>query len=93
MGDSANSRRGNELFLLLRIASALPSRALNGCNSMTDYRLPNNSCDLSGQVALVTGASSGLGWRFARVLASSGARVALTKRRTLGLRIEPVPIG
>lgn len=49
---------------------------------MTDYPLPNNSCDLSGQVALVTGASSGLGWRFARVLASAGARVALTGRRT-----------
>ena len=49
---------------------------------MSDYPLPNNACDLSGQVALVTGASSGLGWRFARVLASAGARVALTGRRT-----------
>ena len=29
------------------------------------YPLPNNSTDLSGQVALVTGASSGLGLRFA----------------------------
>jgi NAD(P)-dependent dehydrogenase (short-subunit alcohol dehydrogenase family) len=49
---------------------------------MTDYPLPNNSCDLSGQVALVTGATSGLGWRFARVLANAGASVALTGRRT-----------
>lgn len=39
------------------------------------------SLDLSGKVALVTGASSGLGLRFARVLASSGARVALAARR------------
>ena len=31
--------------------------------------------DLSGKVALVTGASSGLGERFARVLAQAGATV------------------
>jgi NADP-dependent 3-hydroxy acid dehydrogenase YdfG len=49
---------------------------------MTDYPLPYNDCDLSGQVALVTGTTSGLGWRFARVLANAGARVALTGRRT-----------
>jgi hypothetical protein len=36
---------------------------------------------LDGRVALVTGASSGLGERFARVLAESGARVALAARR------------
>jgi NAD(P)-dependent dehydrogenase (short-subunit alcohol dehydrogenase family) len=45
------------------------------------YPLPNNSVDLSGQVALVTGASSGLGLRFAKVLASCGAKVALAARR------------
>ncbi len=37
--------------------------------------------DLSGRVALVTGASSGLGWQFARVLARAGAAVALGGRR------------
>jgi len=36
---------------------------------------------LDGRVALVTGASSGLGERFARVLAAAGARVAVTARR------------
>jgi hypothetical protein len=37
--------------------------------------------DIRGKVALVTGASSGLGERFARVLAGAGARVALAARR------------
>jgi NAD(P)-dependent dehydrogenase (short-subunit alcohol dehydrogenase family) len=45
------------------------------------YPLPNASQGLTGRVALVTGASSGLGARFARVLARAGAKVALTARR------------
>ncbi len=49
---------------------------------MTDYPTPNNAWDLNGQVALVTGTTSGLGWRFAQVLAKAGAKVALTGRRT-----------
>lgn len=45
------------------------------------YPLPHASIDLSGKVALVTGASSGLGKRFAQVLARQGAKVAITGRR------------
>ena len=39
------------------------------------------SMDLSGRVAFVTGASSGLGAQFARTLARAGAGVVLASRR------------
>lgn len=42
---------------------------------------PEPTVDLAGQVALVTGASSGLGRRFAVLLAANGARVVATGRR------------
>ncbi len=45
------------------------------------YPMPNNSFDLTGQTALVTGASAGLGRHLAKVLASAGADVALAARR------------
>jgi NAD(P)-dependent dehydrogenase (short-subunit alcohol dehydrogenase family) len=46
---------------------------------LTDF--PPPSSQLAGQVALVTGASSGLGERFARLLAAAGAKVACAARR------------
>ena len=49
---------------------------------MADFPLPNVSTALAGKVALITGTTSGLGWRFARVLASRGAKVVLTGRRS-----------
>lgn len=44
------------------------------------------SIDLSGRVALVTGASSGLGAQFARTLATAGAAVVLAGRRVERLK-------
>ena len=61
----------------------------------------NAPFDLTGKVALVTGASRGLGLAFARALGSAGADLAITSRRTadlasslaglrqLGRRVEP----
>jgi len=44
------------------------------------------SIDLSGRVALVTGASSGLGTQFAKALAAAGAGVVLAARRVERLK-------
>ncbi|OBI15765.1 short-chain dehydrogenase [Mycobacterium sp. E2327] len=69
-----------------------------------EFPLPNTSTDLTGQVALVTGATGGLGYRFAGVLADAGAAVLLAGRRldrlqqvaheicSRGQRCAPVPM-
>lgn len=51
------------------------------------------TADLNGRVALVTGASSGLGQHFARVLAANGAHVAVAARRTDRLQALADEIG
>ena len=43
--------------------------------------MPHQGFSLAGKSALVTGASSGLGQHFARVLAAAGAKVAIAARR------------
>jgi NAD(P)-dependent dehydrogenase (short-subunit alcohol dehydrogenase family) len=48
--------------------------------------MPNGLLSLAGKTARVTGASSGLGEHFARVLAGAGAAVALAARRLDRLR-------
>ena len=66
--------------------------------------IPNFSTDLSGQTAFVTGTTSGLGYRFAQVLAACGANVAIAGRRaerlealatelkSTGANVLPVPL-
>lgn len=44
------------------------------------FPLPNVNFDLTGQTALVTGATRGLGRRFAAALAAAGAQVVVTGR-------------
>lgn len=51
------------------------------------------SVDLQGRTALITGASSGLGTRFGRILAAGGARVALAARRKERLEALAAEIG
>jgi NAD(P)-dependent dehydrogenase (short-subunit alcohol dehydrogenase family) len=51
-------------------------------NPPNTFTLPYASTDLDGQVALVTGATAGLGRRFATVLAAAGAAVVVAGRRS-----------
>src|SRR3978361_1486629 len=49
---------------------------------MADVQTPERILDLGDRVAIVTGASSGLGERFVRVLLAAGASVVAVARRT-----------
>jgi len=60
--------------------------ALDGLDPPAGFRL-------DGRVAVVTGASSGLGARFARVLCAAGAAVVLTARRSERLRELEAELG
>ncbi|MDW7731798.1 MAG: SDR family NAD(P)-dependent oxidoreductase [Methanolobus sp.] len=53
----------------------------------------NNLFDLSGKVAIVTGASSGLGAQFAKALANAGANITIVARRIEKLEELKVELG
>jgi ribitol 2-dehydrogenase len=55
---------------------------------------PNGSIDLGGQVAIITGASSGIGRSYAQALATAGVRTVLVGRSTerLAAVAEALPV-
>ena len=59
---------------------------IGGFESETTGAFMAYEIDLSGRIALVTGASSGLGAQFARTLARAGAAVVLASRRVERLK-------
>lgn len=64
--------------------NAIPRAGVSDC--IQKETVVATSFDLQGKTALVTGASSGLGARFARLLADNGAQVVLASRRTERLK-------
>jgi NAD(P)-dependent dehydrogenase (short-subunit alcohol dehydrogenase family) len=61
-------------------------RAHTCSDAAGEERSMSYNIDLSGRVALITGASSGLGTQFAKTLARSGAAVVLAARRVERLK-------
>ena len=60
---------------------------------MGDCLTPAQQFDLTDRVAIVTGASSGLGARFVRVLQGAGASVVASARRTAALEALAADVG
>ncbi len=68
-------------------------QCLTQCQTPLGHHMTTDRFALNGRAALVTGASSGLGRHFARVLAGAGAKVALAARRLDRLEALATEIG
>jgi NADP-dependent 3-hydroxy acid dehydrogenase YdfG len=65
----------------MRPATPDQHRPQDPTSDLTAIRTPGELFSLDGKVVVLTGASSGLGARWAPVLAAAGARVVVTARR------------
>src|SRR5512134_3977747 len=65
-----------------RPAKGKPTRVRLFVDPASEPHAMSYQIDLSGRVAFVTGASSGLGEQFARTLSHAGAGVVMAARRT-----------
>ncbi len=61
--------------------------------TVTQARAPRDASALAGRVAVITGASRGIGLAVAAALAGAGARVALLARGADALRAAAAPLG
>lgn len=83
MREGAADGFGHSAVVRLCAGFAVSQTGTAAARQPPDNRSPVNTdlFDLTGQVAIVTGASSGLGARFATVLAEAGATVVAVARR------------
>src|SRR5450830_13172 len=68
------------------VSGRFPWTACRVLSKTKQEQLVGIEVNFEGKIALITGASSGLGARFAKVLAQAGAQVVLASRRTERLK-------
>src|SRR5205814_10391175 len=64
-----------------------------GGNRFNEFKYTAGMFDLTGQAALVTGASGGIGGAIARALHAQGAEIALAGTRTVALEALAAELG